>query len=100
MVVIPNAVGDTLAAFGIFGIALRLVLQIVFFFQNQGAYSNYYRLALFLFIFIYQFTGSFITNIAEYVILRSWPFTPASSRNSTKSASTAGFVCRVPTFTD
>lgn len=67
MVVIPNALGDTLAAFGIIGVTLRLLLEIVFFFRTK-VYSNYYRLALFLFIFIYQFTGSFITNIAEYVI--------------------------------
>lgn len=66
-VVIPNAVGDTFAAFGILGVALRLGLQIGFFFKTR-VYSNYYRLALFLFIFIYQLTGSFITNIAEYVI--------------------------------
>jgi hypothetical protein len=31
-------------------------------------WRNYYRLLLFTFIFIYQFTGSFITNVAEYVI--------------------------------
>jgi hypothetical protein len=31
-------------------------------------WTNYYRLLLFLFVFIYQFTGSFITNVAEYVI--------------------------------
>jgi hypothetical protein len=67
MVVIPNSVADTLAALGILGVALRLVLQTVFFFRTR-VYSNYYRLALFLFIFIYQFTGSFMTNIAEYVI--------------------------------
>jgi hypothetical protein len=31
-------------------------------------YNNYYRQALFLFIFIYQFTGSNIVSINEYVI--------------------------------
>ena len=67
MVVIPNALGDTLATFGIVGATLRIALEMVFFFRSRVS-SNYYRLALFLFIFIYQFTGSFISNIAEYVI--------------------------------
>jgi hypothetical protein len=31
-------------------------------------YNNYYRFALFVFVFIFQFTGSFITNIAELAI--------------------------------
>jgi len=64
---IPNAIGETLAIFGISGVVLRIGLQAYLFFKTRVA-SNYYRLALFLFIFIYQFTGSFITNIAEYTI--------------------------------
>jgi hypothetical protein len=67
MVVIPNALGDTLAAFGLIGMILRLFFEILFFFRTK-VYSNYYRFALFVFIFSYQFTGSFLTNIAEYVI--------------------------------
>ena len=64
---IPNAMGDTLATLGIAGVFLRFFLEIFFFFKTK-VYSNYYRLSLFAFIFIYQFTGSFITNIAEYSI--------------------------------
>jgi len=64
---IPNAVGDTFATFGIVGVFIRLSLQIFFFFKTR-VHTNYYRLSLFLFIFIYQFTGSYIMNIAEYVI--------------------------------
>lgn len=64
---IPNAIGETLAIFGVIGVALRIFLEIWLFIKTK-VYTNYYRLALFLFIFIYQFTGSFITNIAEYVI--------------------------------
>lgn len=64
---IPNAVGDTFATFGIIGTFIRLALEVYFFFKTRVS-DNYYRLSLFLFIFIYQFTGSFITNIAEYVI--------------------------------
>ena len=66
-IAIPNSIGDTLAVFGVLGVLLKLALEIYFFFKTQ-VYSNFYRLALFLFIFIYQFTGSFISNIAEYVI--------------------------------
>jgi hypothetical protein len=66
-VVIPNAVGETLAAFGLIGLAIRFFLEIYFFFKTR-VYENHYRLSMFLFIFVYQFTGSFLTNIAEYAI--------------------------------
>lgn len=64
---IPNSSAETLAIYGIFGFVIRLSLEIYFFFKTK-VYTNYYRLSLFLFIFIYQFTGSFINNVAEYVI--------------------------------
>jgi len=64
---IPNVLGDTLSAFGIVGLAIRMIAEIVLFFKTK-VYSNYYRLNLFLYMFIYQFTGSFLTNIAEYII--------------------------------
>ncbi|NOT74804.1 MAG: hypothetical protein HOP08_07730 [Cyclobacteriaceae bacterium] len=64
---IPNAFAETFALFGFFGIGLRLFLEIYFFFKTK-VLQNYYRTLLFLFIFIYQFTGSFTSNIAEYVI--------------------------------
>lgn len=64
---IPNAMGETLAIFGITGVVLRIFLEWYLFFKTV-VYNNYYRLALFIFVFIYQFTGSFITNIAEYTI--------------------------------
>ena len=65
--VIPNAVAETLAIFGWVGLSLRIFIEVFLFFYTR-VWSNYYRLLLFLFIFIYQFTGSFITNVAEYVI--------------------------------
>jgi len=46
---------------------LRLIIEIALFFHTK-VWRNYYRLLLFFFVFIYQFTGSFITNVAEYVI--------------------------------
>ena len=64
---IPNAAAETLAIFGWVGLSLRILIEIVLFFHTK-VWTNYYRLLLFIFIFLYQFTGSFITNIAEYVI--------------------------------
>ena len=66
-VTIPCAVAETLAVFGIIGVCLRIGIQVFLFFRTK-VYSNYYRLALFIFISIYQFTGSYIMNIAEYAI--------------------------------
>ncbi len=74
-VAIPNAVAETLAIFGWVGLSLRILIQLVLFFVTR-VWSNYYRLALFLFIFLYQFTGSFITNGAEYLI---WVFAFSSA---------------------
>ena len=64
---IPNAVAETFAIFGWTGLILRIFFELFFFFQTK-VWTNYYRLWLFFFMFIYQFTGSFITNVAEYVI--------------------------------
>lgn len=64
---IPNAVAETWVLFGWAGLILRLGLEGFFFFRTR-VWSNYYRLVLFLFIFVYQFTGSFITSLAEYLI--------------------------------
>jgi len=64
---IPNAAAETLAIFGWTGLILRVLVEFFFFFYTR-VWTNYYRLVLFFFVFIYQFTGSFITNIAEYVI--------------------------------
>lgn len=64
---IPNAAAETLAIFGWVGLSIRILLEIFLFFYTK-VWTNYYRLLLFFFIFIYQFTGSFITNLAEYVI--------------------------------
>jgi hypothetical protein len=67
VVAIPNAVAETLAIFGWVGVSLRISIEIFLFFFTR-VWANYYRLLLFLFVFIYQFTGSFITNIAEYLV--------------------------------
>jgi hypothetical protein len=64
---IPNAVAETWVLFGWAGLALRLGAECFFFFRTR-VWTNYYRLALFLFVFIYQFTGSFITSLVEYLV--------------------------------
>ena len=64
---VPNAVAEMFAMYGIIGVSIKF-LVILFFFFTTKVYKNYYRLSLFFFIFIYQFTGSFLFNIAEYVI--------------------------------
>lgn len=61
---IPNSMGEILAIYGIFGFVLKLFLEL-FFFIRLKIYNNYFNLVLFLFVFIYQFTGSFLINVAE-----------------------------------
>jgi hypothetical protein len=64
---IPNATAEIFAMYGIVGVGIKFLLVSFFFFKTR-VYNNYYRLSLFLFIFIYQLTGSFLFNLAEYVI--------------------------------
>jgi hypothetical protein len=64
---LPCAIAETMAQFGFVGIGLRLGLELLFFYKTR-VWKNYFRLALFLYIFVYQFTGSYLTNIAEYMI--------------------------------
>lgn len=66
-VAIPNATAETLTIFGFVGLFIRFGIETFLFFYTK-VWKNYYRLLLFLFMFIYQFSGSFITNVAEYVI--------------------------------
>ena len=66
-IVIPNAVAETFAVYGIAGLLIRFGLEWYLFFRTKP-YRNYYRLGLFIYIFVYQFTGSYLFNIAEYLI--------------------------------
>ena len=66
-ITIPNAVAETFAIYGICGLIFRFGIEWYLFFRTK-TYSNYYRLGLFIFIFIYQFTGSYFFNVAEYTI--------------------------------
>ena len=64
---IPNACAETIIYFGYIGFALRILIELTLFVTTR-VYKNPYRLWLFLFVFIYQFTGSYITNVAEYIV--------------------------------
>ncbi len=64
---LPNTVADTLATFGLSGVILRFIL-IFYLAIKTKVYNNIYRMHLFLFAFVYQFTGSFIFNSVEYVM--------------------------------
>lgn len=61
---IPNSMGEMLAIYGIYGFLLKIFLE-VYFFIRLKIYRNLFSLILFIFIFIYQFTGSFLVNAAE-----------------------------------
>lgn len=63
---LPCAIAETLAQFGLTGVVARLFLCIFLFFRT-GVRHNRFRISLFVFLFVYQFTGSFLTNLAEYV---------------------------------
>lgn len=66
-VAIPNVTAETLTIFGYAGLFIRFAIEIGLFLYTR-VWKNYYRILLFMFIFIYQFGGSFITNVAEYVV--------------------------------
>lgn len=64
---IPNACAETILFFGYAGFTARIALEI-FLFLKTKVFNNPFRLWLFAFMFIYQFTGSYITNVTEYII--------------------------------
>lgn len=64
---IPNASAETILFFGYAGFAFRIALELFLFFKTK-VFNNPIRFWLFAFVFIYQFTGSYITNITEYII--------------------------------
>jgi hypothetical protein len=65
---IPNVMAEMLATYGVYGFALKLLLEIYFFLKRR-IYANVFAFTLFVFLFVYQFTGSFLVNVAE---LAAW----------------------------
>lgn len=64
---IPNSMAEWLATYGVVGFIGKLAAETYFFFRCR-VYKNPYNLSLFIFIFVYQFTGSFLVNTAEMLI--------------------------------
>ena len=64
---LPNCMAETMVTYGYFGEFLKLGLQI-FLFIKLKVYSNVFRLSVFIAVFIYQFTGSYLSNLMEYVV--------------------------------
>ena len=76
--VIPNAVAGTFAELGVIGVVLRMAAEGYLFFRTKP-YLNTFRLAMFIVAFITQLTGSYLTDVQEYLL---WflAFYPAMSR--------------------
>jgi hypothetical protein len=65
---LPNSIANTIASVGIIGTAIKFTAMFWLYFKTKS-YKNYYSNSLFIFIFIYQFTGGYFNNINEYVVL-------------------------------
>jgi hypothetical protein len=63
----PNAIADVLASMGLIGVIAKLILEI-FFFLRTRAWESGFRLAMFTITFIYQFAGSNMMNVQEYLM--------------------------------
>lgn len=61
---IPSSMAETLAIFGYLGFVLKIGFEL-FLFRKTKVKRSSFRLCLFIFMFIYQFVGSFSTNIVE-----------------------------------
>ncbi len=64
---IPNCMAETLVVYGIVGFVLKILIQIGLFIKFK-VYQNLFQLSLFISLFIYQFTGSFLFNGMEYIL--------------------------------
>jgi hypothetical protein len=64
---IPNAAAEWLATFGVVGLMAKLGLEVYCFFRYR-LYRNVFNLSLFVFIFVYQFTGSYLVSPAEAML--------------------------------
>ena len=63
---LPNAMAETMVVYGIVGFSLKLLLQIGLFIRLK-VYQNMFQFSLFVSLFVYQFTGSYLFNEMEYV---------------------------------
>ena len=80
---LPNAMAELLVSFGISGVFLKITIEGSLFIYTK-AYKDVFRCSLFIFLFIYQFTGSYLSNYFEYfywIICFSPYFTDLETRN-------------------
>ncbi len=80
---LPNSTAEFMVYYGYVGLALRLAVQVYCFFRFR-VHQDVYKMSVFLFVFVYQFTGSYIFNPMEYV-LWALAFAPYPSRLTFKS---------------
>ena len=66
-VTIPNASAEIFILLGYLGLLIKVFLEIYLYKKTKVKYSRF-RSLIFWFIFVYQFTGSFSSNLAEYVL--------------------------------
>jgi hypothetical protein len=85
--VIPNATAGTFAELGIVGVLFRFAAEIYLFIKTKP-YLNNFRLAMFVVAFIAQLTGSYLTNVQEYLLwfLAFVPILPSHSGSREETA--------------
>lgn len=66
-VTIPNSSAEIFILLGYLGLFIKIFLEIFLYRKTKVKHSRY-RSLIFWFIFIYQFTGSYSSNLAEYIL--------------------------------
>lgn len=66
-VTIPNATAEIFILLGYLGLFVKMFIEICLYRIMKVKYSRF-RSLIFWFIFVYQFTGSFSSNLAEYIL--------------------------------
>jgi hypothetical protein len=76
--IIPNAIAGIFAELGIIGVLACFTVQIYLFFRTK-VWGNSFRLAMFVVAFITQVTGSYTTDVQQYMLwcFAFFPFFPA-----------------------
>jgi hypothetical protein len=74
---IPNMVAGILAEFGLIGVMTMLAVEFYLFFKTK-VYLNSFRIAMFVVAFIQQATGSYGTDVQQYLMwfFAFYPFFP------------------------
>ena len=62
---LPNVLTEITTLFGFVGLTIFLMIQLVFY-KITKVYKSHFRSLIFWFIFIYQFTGSYSSNVLYY----------------------------------